>query len=226
MNALIALDLDGTLEDSRADMVASARRVRAELKLPAKPDEALLPWVTQGMEPLYLNCFDDYIAKGEGDWHRRYDDVQWLYDRDYLAHLTDQTKLYPGVAEALDKLSEWGPLAVVTNKHEDMARKLLDLLGVGGRFAVVIGGDTCGAVKPDPRLLKTAAKRLNWNGGRPFMIGDTANDVAMGRAFGATTVWCAWGYLAGPGEEKPDFTAQKPADLPELIGNVLNTAAK
>ena len=211
---LIALDLDGTLEDSRSDMAAVVHRVRARLDLPARPDEAVRPWVNRGMDQLYRACFDDHLQGSDA----RLADVRARYEEDYLVNIARETRLYPGIAAALARLAEWGRLAVVTNKPERISRRLLAMLGVDGAFSAVIGGDTCGATKPDPLVLEEAARRCGFDAasGRAVMIGDTAADVALGRAFGAVTIWCAWGYVDDPGG-KPDFTAQTPEALPELV---------
>lgn len=213
---LIAIDLDGTLEDSRADMVAAARRVRAALGLPARDDAQLLPWVNAGMDRLYRACFDDYLATG--DAHARYAVVQAAYDADYLAHVAVETRLYAGIAEALARLAPLGALACVTNKPERISRALLDALGVGKLFRAVVGGDSCAEAKPSPLMLQAAAERSGFDParGRAFMIGDTAGDIQLGRAFGATTIWCAWGYTEAPGEAA-DFRACTPADLLPIV---------
>jgi phosphoglycolate phosphatase-like HAD superfamily hydrolase len=64
-------------------------------------------------------------------------------------------------------------------------------------------------------MLRTAAARASASG-PSFMIGDSSPDIAMGRAFGARTVWCAWGY-AKETAERPEFTAQRPADLVAIV---------
>src|SRR5262245_66563470 len=132
---LIAVDLDGTLEDSRADMVAAARRVRQKLGLPARPDEALRPWVNQGMEQLYRNCFDDYLAGGAG----RYAEVEKAYEADYTAHVAVETRLYPGVPEALRRLHEFARPVVVTNKPDAISLHLLKTLDIADLVAGVVG---------------------------------------------------------------------------------------
>lgn len=213
---LIGIDLDGTLEDSRADMVAAACRVRAALGLPARDAAQLLPWVNAGMDRLYRACFDDYLAAG--DAQTRYASVQAAYDADYLSHVAVETRLYAGIAEALERLAELGALACVTNKPEHISRALLDALGVGALFRTVIGGDSCAEAKPSPLMLQAAAQRSDFDParGHAFMIGDTAGDIQLGHAFGATAIWCAWGYTA----QKPDaadFEARTPADLPPLV---------
>lgn len=216
---LIGLDLDGTLEDSRDDMVAAARRVRARLGLPERADEQLRPWVNGGMDQLYRRCFDDYLAGDPGA--TRYGEVQQTYDADYLANVAVRTRLYDGIAEALASLSRHGALACVTNKPERISRKLLDELGVGKLFSAVVGGDTCAQAKPHPMMLSAAAERCGFDAqrGRAFMIGDTAADMQLARAFGAIGVWCAWGYVSAldAAAPQPDFTARAPGDLVKIV---------
>ncbi|HEY5648762.1 MAG TPA: HAD-IA family hydrolase [Nitrospiria bacterium] len=217
---LIGLDLDGTLEDSRADMVSAVHRVRAGLGLPARPDDAVRPWVNRGMEALYRACFDDYIAGVES----RLQDVRIRYEGDYFENAAVETRLYPEMAGALDQLSQMGCLAVITNKPEKISIRLLEALGVDGHFSAVIGGDTCPKPKPDPVVLQEAVKRCGLKDGtfKSVMIGDTAADIQLGRAFGAETVWCAWGYSDEPGGN-PDYRARTPSDLPGLVQAVFQT---
>jgi len=212
---LIGLDLDGTLEDSRRDMVAVARRVRASLTLPARPDDALLPWVNKGMDQLYRAGFDDFIGTDEA----RLAEVRRLYEADYFDHVAVETRLYPGIASAVERLSTMGALACVTNKPERISWRLLEVLGVSKFFTTVIGGDTCPKGKPDPMVLEAAARRCGFEKkpARTIMIGDAPADLAMGRAFGAATIWCAWGYAGQPGGERPDWIAHTPDQLPELV---------
>lgn len=211
MTHLIALDLDGTLEDSRDDMVAAVLRVRAKMHLADQPGEAFRGHVNAGMDHLYRNCFADYLARGGG-----VDEVRTAYEADYLAHIVDATRLYSGMGDALVELAALGCLACVTNKPERLSAALLDSLGVGRLFSAIIGGDTCPEGKPSPLVLAEASRRVGRTG-QAMMVGDSAADVRCGRSFGATTIWCAWGYAADPGAEAPHHTVHAPHELPRLV---------
>ncbi len=223
MTCLIAVDLDGTLEDSRLDMIAAVHRVRSRFHLHARADDAIRPWVNQGMEQLYRNCFNDYVTDDV-----RYAQIEAAYETDYSANVAVQTRAYPDIPEALAALKELGRLVVVTNKPDAISKRLLKALRLDSFISDVVGPD-CGAIKPNPLMLQTAAARIGLNvkngskgsNSRAFMIGDTAGDIKMGRAFGATTVWCAWGYMMKEPGETPDHIARVPADLPELIKSSL-----
>lgn len=217
---LIGLDLDGTLEDSRQDMTAAATRVRAQLGLPKRDDAQLRPYVNAGMGQLYRMCFDDFLAQTD-DEARQLATVREAYEADYLANVAVSTRLYAGIAAALSDLHALGKLACVTNKPEHISRELLRKLGVAELFVTVIGGDTCAHEKPHPVMLRAAAERTGFDPsrGRAFMAGDTAGDIQLARAFGATSIFCCWGYAGdtGHGKEAPELIARAPSDLPRLV---------
>ncbi|MCY1058743.1 HAD-IA family hydrolase [Nannocystis sp. SCPEA4] len=215
MTHLIALDLDGTLEDSRDDMVAAVLRVRASFGLSEQPGDTYRGFVNAGMDHLYRSCFADYVGAGG-----TVDDVRAAYEADYLAHIADSTRLYAGIGDALVELAALGCLACVTNKPQRLSAALLEALGVGRLFSAVIGGDTCPESKPSPMVLAEACRRVG-RSGQALMIGDSAADVKCGRSFGATTIWCAWGYAADPGAEVPHHTARAPAELPRLVRSLV-----
>ncbi len=175
------------------------------------------------MELLYRACFDDYIQKNDA----RLDEIRKRYEADYLENVAVETRLYPGISESLSWLADRGRLAVITNKPERISRRLLEVLGVDKFIEAVIGGDTCPKTKPDPMVLEEAARRFGFDKakGRAVMIGDTEADVRLGRAFGATTIWVAWGYTDSPIAE-PDRVARTPADLPDLVQEVLERKRK
>jgi phosphoglycolate phosphatase len=216
---LIALDLDGTLEDSRDDMVGSVLRVRAGFGLSSRSDEEFRPHVNAGMDHLYKTCFADLLARG-----RAIADVRAAYEADYLAHIADTTRLYPGIAESVAALAELGKLACVTNKPERLTAALLAALAVAQHFSAIIGGDTCAETKPSPIVLAEASRRVGRTG-RAVMIGDSRLDVLCGRSFGAATIWCAWGYAQNPGDQQPDLTARSPGELPGLVRRLLARAS-
>lgn len=119
-------------------------------------------------------------------------------------------------------LSQLGKLACVTNKPEHISRQLLSELGVGELFDTVVGGDSCEHSKPHPVMLATAALRCGLGtdstaAHSSVMIGDTQADVKMGRAYGARTVWCAWGYVDSI-QDAADVDARTPADLLKAVG--------
>ncbi len=221
---VICLDLDGTLEDSRDDMVAAVQRVRRRLKLPPRVDEDFRPHVNRGMAHLYRACFAEALEGRDAESAAEaLSAVRLAYTEEYGARIAETTRLYDGMAGALDALADMAPLALVTNKPEGLSLKLLAALGVADRFAAVIGGDTLAVAKPDPAVLDAALART---GGAPaVMIGDSAGDIRCAKSHGTPVIWCAWGYADAPGPLEPDAVARHPSELPEKVTALLGWEA-
>ncbi|MEY4065664.1 MAG: hypothetical protein RIR26_1872 [Pseudomonadota bacterium] len=216
-------DLDGTLEDSRKDMVRAAQTIRDQLGLPERKHEHLVPFVNKGMRELYINCFDDFVTATDGGIsEEKVIKVQGLYEKNYFENIAVHTQLYPGIKEALMFSKKHGRTAVITNKPEALSRQLLDELGISSLIDIVVGGDTCAAAKPSAIPLQHAFDVLGGTIARNevFMVGDSQGDSTAGSVFGAKTVWCAWGYQEQPPTSPaPQFIAKTPQDLMTIFAS-------
>lgn len=174
MSALV-FDLDGTLVDSAPDMAEALNRVVAARGLPGFALADVRGFVGNGVGVLIRRAM---AARGVGeadfaDWHD-------AYMAAYADCICVQTRLYPGVAEALDGLAG-RRLAICTNKPQALTDALLDALDLRGRFAAVLGGDTAIGRKPDPAPLRHVAGLMGVEGA--VMIGDSLiNSGAAGAA--------------------------------------------
>jgi phosphoglycolate phosphatase len=120
------------------------------------------------------------------------------FKRHYHDHCLDETRLYPGVAAALEALQARGfKMAVVTNKPERISRHILEGLKVDRRFGSVIGGNSCAHKKPHPEPLLKACAELGCAPASAVMIGDSRVDIEAGRNAGMPTI----GILGGIGDE-------------------------
>jgi phosphoglycolate phosphatase len=122
------------------------------------------------------------------------DQAMAIFPARYLDHCADRSRLYPGVAETLTRLSSMVKMAVVTNKPEAPSRKLMDQLGISGRFSVLIGGDTLLVRKPDPEPVREALRRLGVAASEAVFVGDSPGDVAAAHAAGVRVVGVTYGY--------------------------------
>lgn len=207
-------DLDGTLEDSRDDMANAANAIRESLGLNLRDINILKKHVNKGMHELYINCFDDYLLNSE-NYDLAYNKVKQAYEDNYLDNICQNTKCYDGILETIKHLSKNGKIFVVTNKPEKHSRALLKKLELSSYITDIMGGDSCPEMKPSPLPLQVIAKRHGFvfAQDKAYMIGDSTGDVIAGKAFGATTVWCSWGYNLSFGNESPDITVNHPLEL-------------
>ena len=108
--------------------------------------------------------------------------------------LLDTTRAYDGIPEALARLAQRYPLAVLTNKPEDLSRAVLAGLGLLEHFPEVQGGDSLPSRKPDPAGLLLLAERLGVSPENTLLVGDSAIDAATARAAGARFALVTWGF--------------------------------
>jgi len=208
MSRTLVFDLDGTLTDSVPDIAAAVNRTLASRGLGTLSDPEVALMVGDGLQPLIDRAFK--AAGGVPDANAGAD-----YLADYESQVAVDTRLYPGVIEALDKLAADGwKLAVCTNKPERAARLLLRALGVADRFAAIGGGDSFARHKPDPLHLQGTIELAGGTPERSLMVGDHTNDVQAAAGCGVRSVFAGWGY-GRPGMEQG--AAAVAADFPALV---------
>lgn len=187
----IAFDLDGTLADTSADLLAAANACFDAMGHPAPLAAGDTVTAFLGGRAM-LRLGSDRLGLGwdEAEIVRQYG----LLLGHYEAVIDRETRLYPGAGAALDRLLSSGArLAICTNKPAGLADLLLRRLGVRDRFAHLVGGDTFPVRKPDPLPLRAALEGAGGAGARGCLIGDTAADRDAGRAAGVPVALVTFG---------------------------------
>ncbi len=158
-------------------------------------------------------------AQGASVSDAKIEEMFQLFLSYYESRIADDSRLYPGVIEALDALAARGDVfAVCTNKIERPARLLLEKLGVAVRFAFICGQDTFGVAKPDPIPLLRTIEAAHGQKTRALMIGDSKTDIATARAAGVPVIAVDFGYTDRPIEEfSPDRIISHFSELPEAV---------
>ena len=206
----IIFDLDGTLIDSVDDLANSVNYTLGKLNLPLHSREEIKSYVGDGVQKLIKRALgQDHMVK--------FGDGFTIFMDHYGQHCTDNTVLYPGVAETLPELADKYSLAVLTNKSLKFSLKILAALGVQSYFKEVLGGDSFSTKKPDPEGIYFLAEKWGLNPETEIiMVGDHATDIEVGQRAGCKTV-----FIEGTiGEARgliPDMTIQSMAELPELL---------
>ena len=194
--ATVAFDLDGTLVDSNPDLANAINHALASIGRAAVPPAATRQLIGGGARLMLARALG--LTGGMVD-DATMDRLFALLLDHYAAHIADQTRAYPGCVAALEALGTAGcRLAVVTNKREAMARRLLDALDLAQHFTTIIGGDTLGPgrAKPAPDMLIEAAARCG--GGAMAMVGDASFDADAARAAGMPCIIVSFGYNDRP----------------------------
>jgi phosphoglycolate phosphatase len=135
----------------------------------------------------------------------------------YREHMLDNTAPYPGVAEALEKLSGH-KMAVLTNKPVIFSREMLSRLGFAPYFSYIYGGNSFPRKKPDPMGLNKLMEDLQIAPQKTLMVGDSDTDILTGRNAGVLTCGVTYGFGAHTLQKvSPDLVINDMRELPPLL---------
>jgi phosphoglycolate phosphatase len=209
---VVVFDLDGTLVDSGADIASATNVALARHGFPLLEAAEVLRYVGDGARLLLARAARlDPADPG-------LEPLLASFLQHYSAHAVDQTRLLPGVFEALDALSGF-TLAICTNKPRKTSEIVVAKLGLAPRFAELIAGGDLPQHKPDPAPLHELAQRFNCAPQALVMVGDGPQDVECGRRAGARTVGVLGG-IADPARlraAEPDALIASLHELPALV---------
>lgn len=210
----VLFDLDGTLIDTYDIILASFRHTVRTVLGRELPDEVLMQKVGQPLVTQMWDFTDDAAVHDQlVEAYRAHNDV--IHD--------ERVALFPGVADALGELAAMGcPLGVVTSKRSGLARRALELTGIDGRFAFVLGPDECPAHKPDPAPVAQGCAELGLDPSRCLYVGDSPFDMQAGNGAGCTTVAARWGMFPADvlDAERPDYALESIVGLPALVARL------
>jgi phosphoglycolate phosphatase len=213
---LLIFDLDGTLIDSRLDLVHSVNAMLRHFKRLELPDEVIASYVGDGAPMLVRRALGDpkqeALVKEALEYFLTY----------YRAHKLDHTHLYEGVKEMLAAARRSNgfqrKMAVLSNKPVVPCRAIVEALGIGEFFLHVHGGNSFPTKKPDPHGVNSILKET---GSRPedtLMVGDSSVDVVTGRNAGLWTCFVTYGFAPHTLRlAPPDVVVDSPSDLAQLL---------
>lgn len=201
--ATVVFDLDGTLADTSADLIAAANAVfRAGGHGDVLDPVADMATAFRGGRAMLTLGYD---RLGSADRPAAVEAGYPLLLDAYRDAIDVHTRLYPGAREAVAALSRAGyRVAICTNKPEALAQTLLHRLGIRDAFGALIGADTLAHRKPHPAPLREAVARAGGDPARAVLIGDTVTDRDTARAAGLPCV------LVGFGPDGDGVTALEP----------------
>lgn len=183
----LIFDLDGTLIDSKFDLVISVNATLAKLGHAALPEATVASYVGSGAGVLMQR------ALGGSPGKEQLEHALALFLEHYSAHKLDNTRAYPGVETALAQLKGI-PMAVLTNKPVRASAEILDGLGLAPYFKKIYGGNSFETKKPDPLGAKTLLSELGVSPERTLMVGDSEVDVQTARNSGMFVAIVEYGF--------------------------------
>lgn len=208
---LIIFDLDGTLLDSRKDIVAAVNETLKHLGLPKKSEKLVTSYIGWGSDKLLVDAL--------GPKNRRLlDEAVSFYWKYYSRHGLDNTVLCQGVKQVLEHFRDKINI-VISNKQRAFVIQQLRAFGIRKYFKEVLGGDDPKCAKPSPCPVNDILRKYKVKRDEAIIIGDMSLDVLTGKAARIPT--CA--VLGGIGDKgellasKPDFAISNLSQLKGII---------
>jgi phosphoglycolate phosphatase len=211
VHALI-FDLDGTLIDSKQDLIHSVNAMLREFGRGELPAETISGYIGHGAPQLVVRALGDECP--ERDRQRA---LQFFLSY-YELHKMDSTCAYPGVAETLEKL-ESVPMAVLTNKPVRISVRILDAMGLSKYFRAIYGGNSFETKKPDPLGARTILHELEVEPQEALLVGDSEVDVQTARNAGTLVAAVNYGFgVHDRGVYPADVYLDRFGELATLLG--------
>jgi pyrophosphatase PpaX len=203
---VVLFDLDGTVIDSGAMILASMRHAVREVLGVEVPDEQLMAAVGgPGLEAQMQALSPD-----------RVDELVTVY-RAHNEPLHDELVCCTGMDEVLVQLKDEGRrLGIVTAKRRQTVELAFARIPIEHLFETVVGGDETKKHKPDPEPLLLALERLGAAPDDAVYVGDAPFDVKAAKAAGLYSVGVSWGGIHGRERleaEKPDALVDTTEEL-------------
>ena len=209
----IVFDLDGTLADTLPDVASGVNKALEQM----------------GHSPLSIQQVKKAVGPGKDEFIRAiFPGVEnpegktflSLFRGIYWEHCLDETQLFPGMEEVLNRL-ENRKLGVASNKPRAYTEKILEGLGVRFCFDEVLGPEDVVHAKPHPEMIIKLVERVEGKPSQTLLVGDTDMDIRAGRGAGIGVCGVRYGYGRVVDMERlsPDFFIDSPEELLSILDN-------
>jgi phosphoglycolate phosphatase len=212
---LVIFDLDGTLIDSRLDLIHSVNAMLRHYERPELSGDVVASYVGNGAPMLVRR------ALGDPEDQKFFHEALNFFLAYYREHKLDHTRVYAGIPEALKQIAGNGTkrkMAVLSNKPVNPSRAIVEALGLAKFFVKVYGGNSFDTKKPDPAAIENLLRETHTDPEHALMVGDSAIDVLTGRNAGIPTCGVTYGFAPETlREANPDVVVDSPRELGELF---------
>jgi phosphoglycolate phosphatase len=215
---LVIFDLDGTLIDSRLDLVHSVNAALRHIDRPELPSKVIASYVGDGAPILIQRALG-----GESVNEELVRVGLKFFLSYYREHKLDHTTVYEGVKESLAAIQQTSngsrrKMAVLSNKPVVPSRAIVEALGLGPFFAQVYGGNSFATKKPDPEGARALLEENSVQPEQAAFVGDSHIDVETGKNAGLRTVGVSYGFAPHTLEDsQPDVLLDSPRELAQLF---------
>lgn len=211
---LIIFDFDGTLGDTRHNIVTTMQMAIEEMQLPYRSEHECASTIGLPLMGCFKTLFPDLqdsLLSQCAETYRR------IFNENLL---TIKPEAFPGVVETLSVLKDLGySLTIASSRSHNSLIELTRDMGISDSISYLIGADDVKKAKPDPEPVLNTLKAMRFEASQTLVVGDMAVDILMGSNAGAKTCGVTWGN--GTREELENagatFIIDKIEDIPGKV---------
>ncbi|WKY49123.1 HAD hydrolase-like protein [Eubacteriaceae bacterium ES3] len=209
----ILFDLDGTLINSKTSVIRSFEYAIRKMGFPKdpifNPDDLIGPPILESFQKVFGYSLDE-SKQAYAYYREEYNENGQMYT----------SILYPGVAETIFKLNEFGlQVGVATTKNENLARKILGHLKVDIPIEKIYGTRNDGSRSDKKSLINDfLADYQITDESEVLMVGDTLFDISGALAAKVDSVWVSYGFgAADETTERATYTIDQISELIDIV---------
>lgn len=211
---LIIFDFDGTLGDTRANIVLTMTQTLRQLGYPVLDEETIAATIGLPLEAGFAQLLPGLTKEASALCARTYRE---LFEQN---RKTLVPGLFPHVKETLSALKARGfTLTVASSRSSRSLNGFLRDMGIDGYISYVLGADNVSRAKPDPEPVLQTLRDLDFRPGDALVVGDMPVDILMGSRAGAHTCAVTYGNASREAlvEAGADWLIDDLAELPSLL---------
>ena len=212
---LAIFDLDGTMLNTIGDLAACCNHILAERGLEQHSYQQYCSFVGNGVTRLIERALPEHLRTEEYIASTRKDFVKY-----YSENIDTHSVVYPGIYQALDRLTEAGvTLAVASNKFHSGTCKLIEKFFGKYHFKAIYGNREDFPLKPDPAIVELIMKQCDAEAESTYMIGDSGVDIKTANDASIHSIGVCWGFRSR--KELEEYNAEFIVDNASQIADII-----
>ena len=212
---LVIFDFDGTLGDTRQNIVTTMQMTIKELHLPERQEAECASTIGLPLAGCFQTLFpdaEDYLIARCAETYRR------IFNENLQ---TIHPQPFPHVVETLSVLHQQGfKLAIASSRSHNSLVELTQNMCIADYFSYLIGADDVKEAKPQPEPVIKTLSAIQTSAQETLVVGDMAVDILMGANAGTKTCGVTWGN--GTKEELQKAGADYIIDSMEELAGIVN----
>ena len=215
---LVIFDFDGTMADTRHNIVLIMQRVMQTLGMPVADEETCASTIGLPLKDCFRKIFPELTDDGAEHCAETYRQIFFANAKDLVPNM------FPNVQETIDLLhAHQIRMAIASSRTSASLLGFIHEMHLTDKIAMVVGSDEVSHHKPDPEPVNVILSALDVPASETLVVGDMPVDILMGAAAGTHT--CAVTYGNASVEELSAAGAEfLIEDMAEVVKLVISTS--